>query len=102
MRFRTGASPMIVRRFVLVLSIVVCGSLAMAAAVFGAGSALGPGQTLFSDTNANAFFGGKGGPPEGFSVFVNQGLNSFDPEDAAAPPVTRTPISTLTLSPPTT
>lgn len=88
---------MIVRRLVLVLSIVVCGSLAMAAAVFGAGGGLGPGQTLFSDTNANASFGGKGGPPEGFSVFVNQGLNSFEPEDGGVTTVNRSTIVKLTV-----
>src|SRR5258708_25517651 len=97
MRFRTGASPMIVRRLVLVLSIVLCGSLAMAAAVFGAGGGLGAGPTLFSDTNANAFFGGKGGPPEGFSVFVNQGLNSFEPEDGGVTTVSRSTIVKLTV-----
>jgi hypothetical protein len=88
---------MIVRRLVLVLSIVVCGSLAMAAAVFGAGGGLGPGQTLFSDTNANAFFGGKGGPPEGFTVFVNQGLNSFEPEDGGVTTVNRSTIVKLAV-----
>jgi hypothetical protein len=74
---------MIIRRLVLVFSIVVCSSLALATAVFGAGGGLTPGQYSFNDTSANAFFGyGKGGPPEGFSVFVNRGINSFEPEDS--------------------
>ena len=74
---------MFIRRLVLVFSIVVCGSLALAAAALAAGGGLPPGQTLFSDTSANAFFGtGKGAPPNGFFVFVNQGLNSFEPENS--------------------
>ena len=74
---------MFFRRFVLVLSIVVSGSMALATAVFSAGGGFAPGQTLFSDTSANAFFGsGKGGPADGFFIFVNQGLNSFEPEDS--------------------
>jgi hypothetical protein len=74
---------MIVRRFALVLSIVFCGSLALAMAAVAAGGGLGPGDYTFTSTRANAFFGGaKGGPPQPtFSVFVNQGLNSFQPED---------------------
>lgn len=90
---------MIVRRLVLVFSIVVCGSLAMAAAALAAGSGgLPPGQTLFSETSANAFFGGKGGPPEGFSVFVNQGLNSFEPEDSTGSAVvTRSTLVQLSV-----
>src|SRR3981081_4729676 len=74
---------MFIRRLVLCLSIVLCGSLAMAAATLAAGGGLPPGQTIFSDRSANAFFGtGKGGPPNGFFVFVNQGLNSFEPENS--------------------
>jgi hypothetical protein len=74
---------MIVRRLALVFSIVICGSLALAAAAAAAG--LGPGQYSFTNTSANAFFGGgKGGPQPalGFSVFVNRGLNSFQPESS--------------------
>jgi len=74
---------MFIRRLVLVFSIVVCGSLALAAAALAAGGGLPPGQTIFSETSANAFFGtGKGGTPNGFFVFVNQGLNSFEPENS--------------------
>ena len=91
---------MIIRRLVLVISIVVSGSLALAAAVLAAGSGgLPPGQTLFSEMSANAFFGGKGGPPEGFSVFVNQGLNSFEPEDSTGSAfVTHTTMVQLSVS----
>jgi hypothetical protein len=70
---------MFVRRFALVLSIVFCGSLAMAAAAFAAGG-LGPGKYSFHSTSADAFFGmgKKGGPASAsWSVSVNQGLNSF-------------------------
>src|SRR5690242_21137101 len=70
---------MIVRRFALVLSIVFCGSLALAAAAVAAGG-MGPGKYTFHNTSADAFFGmgKKGGPPSpSWSVSVNQGLNSF-------------------------
>lgn len=70
---------MFARRFALVLSIVFCGSLALAAAGIAAGG-LGPGKYSFQNTAANAFFGmgKKGGPPApSWSVFVSHGLNSF-------------------------
>src|SRR5690348_16131895 len=70
---------MFVGRFALVLSIVFCGSLAMAAAAFAAGG-MGPGKYSFHSTSADAFFGmgKKGGPlSASWSVSVNQGLNSF-------------------------
>ena len=70
---------MFVRRFALVLSIVFCGSLALAAAGIAAGG-LGPGKYSFENTAADAFFGmgKKGGPPApSWSVSVNHGLNSF-------------------------
>lgn len=75
---------MIVRRLVLVISIVFCGSLAFAAASLaaGGGGGLGPGSFTFTNTSASAFFGGKGGPPQpSFDVFVSRGLNSFQPDD---------------------
>jgi hypothetical protein len=74
---------MVVRRLALVFSILFCASLALAAAAVAAGGPLGPGDYTFSSTGANATFGGaKGGPPQPtFSVFVNHGLNSFQPED---------------------
>jgi hypothetical protein len=72
---------MFARRLVLVFSIVICGSLALATAAIAAGG-MGPGKYTFHSTGANAFFGmgKKGGPPSpSWSVSVNQGLNSFKP-----------------------
>lgn len=79
---------MFVRRFALVISIVFCGSLAMAAAAVAAGGGLGPGKYTFHSTGADAFFGmgKKGGPPSAsWSVSVNQGLNSFKPAHGGGP-----------------
>lgn len=78
---------MIIRRLVMVLSIVTCGSLAMAAAAFAAGGGLGPGKYSFNSTSATADFGGgKGGPPvPSVSVYVNQGYNSFQPMHPKGP-----------------
>lgn len=80
---------MILRRLVLVFSIVFCGSLALAAAAVaaGGGGGLGPGSYTFTNTSASAFFGGaKGGPPQAsFDVFVSHGLNSFRPDDGDGP-----------------
>jgi hypothetical protein len=77
---------MLVRRLVLVFSIVFCGSLALAVAAVAAGGGLAPGQYTFTSHSASALFGGKGGPPQPtFSIFVNQGLNSFEPEDGSGP-----------------
>src|SRR5260370_8978355 len=61
---KTESAIMIVRRFALVLSIVFCGSLALAAAAVAAGG-MGPGKYSFHSSSANAFFGmgKKGGPP---------------------------------------
>jgi hypothetical protein len=80
----------IVRRLAFVVSIVFCGSLALAAAVVaaGGGGGLGPGVYTITDKNANATFGTlKGGPPnqQGFNVNVDQGLNSFRPKDPNGP-----------------
>lgn len=75
---------MLVRRLVLVFSIVFCGILALAVGVAGAGGGLGPGQFTFKSQSASAFIGGKGLTPQPtFSVFVNRGLNSFEPEDGS-------------------
>lgn len=82
---------MLLRRSVLILSIAVTGSLAFAAAAFGAGG-MGPGNYSFSSQSANAFFGmdTKGGPPSAsWSVSVNRGLNSFNPRGSGAPVVER-------------
>ncbi|TMC52277.1 MAG: hypothetical protein E6J20_12665 [Chloroflexi bacterium] len=78
---------MFARRFALVISIVFCGSLALAAAAVAAGG-MGPGKYTFHSTGANAFFGmgKKGGPPTAsWSVSVNQGLNSFKPSQPSGP-----------------
>lgn len=75
---------MVIRRLVLVISIVVSGSLALAAAVLAAGSGgLPPGQTLFSEMSANASFGGKGGPPEA-SPFSS--IRASTPSSLRTPP----------------
>ncbi len=79
---------MFLRRLLLVFSIVLCGSLALAAGAVAAGG-MGPGKYTFHSTFADAFFGmgKKGGPPSpSFMVSVSQGLNSFHPR-AGGPPV---------------
>lgn len=91
-----------VRRLSLVISIVFCGSLAMAAAVFaaGGGGGFGPGVYTFTNKDAYATFGGpKGGPPgQGFSVQVDRGLNAFRPRNPAGPPtVMKSTIVSLSL-----
>ncbi len=80
----------LIRRLALVLPIVFGGSLVLAAAAIaaGGGGGLAPGAYTFSNKSATATFGTlKGGPPgqQGFSVFVDQGLNSFRPKDPNAP-----------------
>lgn len=79
---------MFVRRLALVFSIVVTGLLAVAAGAMAAGGGLGPGDYTFTSTSASAYFGGgaKGGPPQPtFSVYVNHGLNSFEPQKQDGP-----------------
>ncbi|HKV88635.1 MAG TPA: hypothetical protein VJT78_11620 [Candidatus Dormibacteraeota bacterium] len=86
---------MFVRRFALVLSIVFCGSLALAAAGIAAGG-LGPGKYTFHNTSADAFFGmgKKGGPPSpSWSVSVNRGLNSFKSKSGGPIVVRNTMVS---------
>jgi hypothetical protein len=78
---------MLIRRLVLVFAIVLCGSLALAAAAVAAGG-MGPGKYTFNSSAAKAFFGmgKKGGPPSAsWSVQVNQGLNSFKPTQPNGP-----------------
>jgi hypothetical protein len=82
----------LIRKITLVVSIVFCGSLALAAAAIaaGGGGGLGPGDYVFSNTTAAAQFGIPNplNQNPGFDVFVNKGLNSFqleNPEDS--PPV---------------
>ena len=75
----------LVKRLALVVSIVFCGSLALAAAVVaaGGGGGLGPGLYTFTNVDASATFGAaKGGPPgQAFSLSVDRGLNIFRPRD---------------------
>ncbi|HKC20431.1 MAG TPA: hypothetical protein VKE27_12470 [Candidatus Dormibacteraeota bacterium] len=88
---------MFVRRFAIALSIVFCGSLALAAAGIAAGG-FGPGKYSFENTSADAFFGmgSKGGPPApSWSVAVNHGLNSFK-NKAGAPYVTNNTVVFVT------
>jgi hypothetical protein len=73
-----------IRKFALVISMFVCGSLALAAAAVaaGGGGGLSPGDYVFSNTNAEGQFGFPSDPNQttGFTVFVNQGMNSFQLE----------------------
>ena len=90
---------MMLRRFAIVLSIVVFGSLALAAAAFAAGGGLGPGKYTFQNTSASAFFGmgKKGGPPApSWSVSVNQGLNSFKTKGGGGPIVNHSTMVFIT------
>lgn len=79
---------MLTRRLPMVFSIVILGSLAFAAgAVAAGGGGLGPGNYSFSNKSADASFGmgGKGGPAgPSWSVFVNEGLNSFKPRSGGS------------------
>jgi hypothetical protein len=79
----------LLRRLALTASIVFCGSLAFAAAASAYGGGLTPGGYVFTNTSAYATVGIlKGGPPDvqGFSVYVNRGLNSYQPEDEKGQP----------------
>jgi len=72
------------RRLALTSSMVLVGSLALAAVAVAAGGGLAPGSYTYTNISADALFGvAKGGPPtaQGFSLYVNRGLNSFQPED---------------------
>ena len=80
----------LVKKFALIVSIVVAASLVLAVAVVAAvgGGGLGPGTYSFTSKEADATFGTpRGGPPsqQGFSVIVDRGLNSFRPKDPKAP-----------------
>jgi hypothetical protein len=69
------------RRFSLVASIVVCGSMALAAAVGAAGGSQPSSELTFSDVTANASVGlAKGVPPgqPGFSLFASRSSQSFE------------------------
>ena len=89
------------RRLALVISILICGSLALAAAVAaaGGGGGLGPGSYSFVNTTAGAQFGTFGDPtqpPNGFAVFVDKGLNSFQPKKSQ-PQVSESTIVNLDI-----
>lgn len=78
----------VLRRLALVVSIALGASLAIAAVAIAAGGGLAPGDYVFTSASANAEFGtGKGGPPDqpSISVYVNRGLNSFQPEHPKGP-----------------
>jgi hypothetical protein len=94
----------LLRRFALVVSIAFCGSLALAVAAVAAGGKLTPGEYVFTSTSASATvgFGKPGGPAtQGFNVYVNRGLNSFQPEDGngAGVVTNSTMVSVDTFSP---
>ena len=74
----------LLRRLAVIFSVALVGSLAFAAGAIAATGGLAPGSYVFTNTSADATFGvAKGGAPtaQGFSVFVNRGLNSYQPED---------------------
>jgi hypothetical protein len=80
----------VIRRLALVVSIVFAGSLALAAAVAaasGGAGGLGPGVSSFTNKDAFALVGAVPADPpsQGFSVSVDQGLNSFRPKDPKGP-----------------
>jgi hypothetical protein len=86
----------LLRKLVLVISIVFCGSLGLAAAVVAAGGGLGPGVYTFTNKDASAYFVGPAG--QSVSVSVDQGLNSFRPKDPKGPrTVTNSTMVSLSL-----
>jgi hypothetical protein len=95
----------LLRRLALVVSIVFGGSLALAAAAIAAGGGLAPGDYVFTSASANAEFGtGKGGPSDqpSITVYVNRGLNSYQPEHPKGPEtVTNSTIVQLSIFTPT-
>jgi hypothetical protein len=95
----------VLKRFALVVSIVFGGSLALAAAAIAAGGGLAPGDYVFTSVSANAEFGlAKGGPSDqpSISVFVNRGLNSYEPEHPKGPStVTNSTMVQLSIFTPT-
>lgn len=92
----------LIRKITLVISILFCGSLALAAAAMAAGGGgLGPGDYVFENTTAAAQFGVSDplNPTPGFTVFVSQGLNSvqLDNQDEENPTVTKSTIVNLQI-----
>src|ERR1700674_1609427 len=99
----------LLRRLVLIVSIVVSGSLALAVAATAAGSAggggkgggLGPGEYTFTDTSASAIFGAptaKGGTPQ-IVISVDRNVSSFQP-DEGQDSVTKATTVTLQVNTP--
>ena len=102
----------LLRRLVLIVSIVVSGSLALALAATAAGSAgpvpggkgggpLGPGHYTFTDTSASATFGAPtatGGIPQ-FLISVNRNVSSFQPDEGQGS-VTKGTTVTLQITTP--
>ena len=86
----------LLRKLALVISIVFCGSLGLAAAVVAAGGGLGPGIYTFTNKDASAYFVGPAG--QSVSVSVDKGLNSFRPKDPKGPrTVTNSTMVSLSL-----
>jgi hypothetical protein len=100
----------LVRRVVLIVSILVTGSLALAVAATAAGTSpsaggkggsLGPGEYMFTDTSASATFGAptaKGGLPQ-FLIHVDRNVSVFQP-DEGQDTTTRGTTVTLQVSTP--
>jgi hypothetical protein len=102
----------LLRRLVLIVSIVVSGSLALALAATAAGTSggtvpggkggpLGPGQYTFTDSSASAIFGAattKGGIPQ-FVISVDRNVSSFQP-DEGQDSVTKATTVTLQINTP--
>jgi hypothetical protein len=83
LRMRRRNSISLLGRIAFVVSIAFCGSLALAAAVVAADGKLS-GEYAFTNVSATATKGsGKVGvpAPQGLTVYVNRGLNSFQPEN---------------------
>lgn len=82
----------LIRKITLVVSVVFCGSLALAAAAVaaGGGGGLGPGDYVFANTSASAQFGVPDPTSQtpAFLVTVSRGLNTFQMEKPKhSPPV---------------
>jgi hypothetical protein len=101
----------LLRRLVLIVSIVVSGLLALTLAATAAGTGggvtggkggpLGPGDYTFTDTSASATFGAptaKGGIPQ-FLISVDRNVSSFHP-DGGQPSVTKGTTVTLQVTTP--
>jgi hypothetical protein len=99
----------IVRRLVLIISIVVTGSLALGAAATAAGTGtgggkggpLGPGEYRFTDTSAMAAFGTSsptGGPPA-VLINVDRNVSTFQPDEGQDSVTKATTVSLQVATP---